>query len=259
MRHRRRCRCRCRVVHRAFGSKEELFEQAVKSTIDGDFQQAAQAPDPGLAMTSHFVQSRLSPGLRQGRSTQYPRAFAEQPPRQPGFCASWCSRTSSSRWQPGFRKESSEPPWPSPAPSAWRCCATCSASQLRVADDEEIRPMVTKLMRACLGPNAEPGRPRSPAATVAGLPIERTTMSLPERNAPRPNSTSSVPTGARPRPRGLPLDRSHARGAERTIQRGGLSPQALALAFFDWSIHLAAAPGKRADSPTRRPARQIAC
>ncbi|PZU95149.1 MAG: poly-beta-hydroxybutyrate polymerase [Chelatococcus sp.] len=26
---------------------------------------------------------------------------------------------------------------------------------------------------------------------------------------------------------------------------GGLSPQALALAFFDWSIHLAAAPGKR--------------
>lgn len=27
---------------------------------------------------------------------------------------------------------------------------------LRVADDEEIRPMVTKLMRACLGPNAEP-------------------------------------------------------------------------------------------------------
>ncbi|HMO28937.1 alpha/beta fold hydrolase [Enterovirga sp.] len=28
---------------------------------------------------------------------------------------------------------------------------------------------------------------------------------------------------------------------------GGLSPQALALAFFDWSIHLAAAPGKRAE------------
>jgi polyhydroxyalkanoate synthase len=28
---------------------------------------------------------------------------------------------------------------------------------------------------------------------------------------------------------------------------GGLSPAALALAFFDWSIHLAAAPGKRAE------------
>lgn len=28
---------------------------------------------------------------------------------------------------------------------------------------------------------------------------------------------------------------------------GGLSPQALALAFFDWSIHLAAAPGKQAE------------
>ncbi|CAN5338683.1 alpha/beta fold hydrolase [soil metagenome] len=28
---------------------------------------------------------------------------------------------------------------------------------------------------------------------------------------------------------------------------GGLSPQALALAFFDWSTHLAAAPGKRAE------------
>ena len=42
---------------------------------------------------------------------------------------------------------------------------------------------------------------------------------------------------------------------------GGLSPQALALAFFDWSIHLAAAPGKRAElayKATRKAQRLLA-
>lgn len=41
----------------------------------------------------------------------------------------------------------------------------------------------------------------------------------------------------------------------------GLSPQALALAFFDWSIHLAAAPGKRAElayKATRKAQRLLA-
>ena len=72
-------------------------------------------------------------------------------------------------------------------------------------------------------------------------------MSLPERNAPRPNSTSSVPTESEAL--GLEAFRSIDRMREALSAQfsGGLSPQALALAFFDWSIHLAAAPGKRAE------------
>jgi polyhydroxyalkanoate synthase len=58
-------------------------------------------------------------------------------------------------------------------------------------------------------------------------------------------------------PRKLPVHREETVGSEafRAIDRmsealgaqatGGISPAAIALAFFDWSIHLAAAPGKR--------------
>lgn len=72
-------------------------------------------------------------------------------------------------------------------------------------------------------------------------------MSLPARNAPRPNSTSSVPTAGEAL--GLEAFRSIDRMREALSAQlsGGLSPQALALAFFDWSIHLAAAPGKRTE------------
>ena len=72
-------------------------------------------------------------------------------------------------------------------------------------------------------------------------------MSLPARNAPRPNSTSSVPTAGEAL--GLEAFRSIDRMREALSAQlsGGLSPQALALAFFDWSIHLASAPGKRLD------------
>lgn len=84
------------LVHRAFGSKEELFLQAVSSTIDDNFQQAAQAPDPGLAMTALFVRSRLDPpcgkidpldivkhSLNSDRASPTLRKFAEQDFLQP--------------------------------------------------------------------------------------------------------------------------------------------------------------------------------
>lgn len=144
------------LVRRAFGSKEELFEQAVKSTIDGDFQQAAQAPDPGLAMTSHFVQSRLSPAsgradplnilvhsLNSHRASPILRELVQQ-----DFIQPLAARL---------------PEGELGAALAIACLAgvallrdVLGIAALRVADDEEIRPMVTKLMRACLGPNAEP-------------------------------------------------------------------------------------------------------
>ena len=43
---------------------------------------------------------------------------------------------------------------------------------------------------------------------------------------------------------------------------GGFSPAALALAFLDWSIHLASAPGKRlglADKAARKTNRLLTC
>ena len=66
--------------------------------------------------------------------------------------------------------------------------------------------------------------PASPRAPVKAVPGEQETL-------------------------GLEAFRSVDRMREALSARfsGGLSPQALALAFFDWSIHLAAAPGKRAE------------
>lgn len=75
------------------------------------------------------------------------------------------------------------------------------------------------------------------------------------RPAPSPSLvTEPRPIPPRPapgehEPLGLEAFRSIDRMREALSAQfsGGLSPQALALAFFDWSIHLAAAPGKRAE------------
>ncbi|MDP3256725.1 alpha/beta hydrolase [Bosea sp. (in: a-proteobacteria)] len=72
-------------------------------------------------------------------------------------------------------------------------------------------------------------------------------MPVPASSFPRPVPASPVP--AEGEALGLEAFRSIDRMREALSAQftGGLSPQALALAFFDWSIHLAAAPGKRAE------------
>ncbi|WP_305691605.1 TetR/AcrR family transcriptional regulator [Bosea sp. (in: a-proteobacteria)] len=52
------------LVHRSFGSKEELFRQAARAAFDDGFQRAVQAPDLDSAMAKHFLQSRLDPTLK---------------------------------------------------------------------------------------------------------------------------------------------------------------------------------------------------
>ena len=141
------------LVHRAFGSKDELFEQAVKSTIDGDFQQAAQAPDPGLAMTSHFVQSRLSPAsgradplnilvhsLNSHRASPILRELVQQ-----DFIQPLAARLPEGELGAALA-----------IAGVALLRDVLGIAALRVADDEEIRPIVAKLMRACLGSTAEP-------------------------------------------------------------------------------------------------------
>lgn len=72
-------------------------------------------------------------------------------------------------------------------------------------------------------------------------------MSVPASSLPQPVPASPVPGEGET----LGLEAFHSidrmREALSAQFTGGLSPQALALAFFDWSIHLAAAPGKRAE------------
>lgn len=72
-------------------------------------------------------------------------------------------------------------------------------------------------------------------------------MSPPESPPSSRRPVSPVPT--EDDPLGLEAFRSIDRMREALSAQitGGLSPQALALAFFDWSTHLAAAPGKRAE------------
>ncbi len=67
----------------------------------------------------------------------------------------------------------------------------------------------------------------------------------------RPTSPTSevIPGQYEHEPLGLEVFRSFDRVYEALIAQitGGLSPAALSLAFFDWSIHLTGAPGKRAE------------
>ena len=53
------------LVHRAFGSKEELFKQAVRATLDGDFHKATQAEEPVLALAALFVRARCLPATER--------------------------------------------------------------------------------------------------------------------------------------------------------------------------------------------------
>src|SRR5689334_16833776 len=91
------------------------------------------------------------------------------------------------------------------------------------------------------------------------IPAESRTRSKPAKPATKP---AAVSIQLAP-----PLREDEALGGEgfRAIDRmrealsakatGGLSPAALALAFFDWSMHLASAPGKRlelADKAARK-------
>ncbi|WP_454627329.1 PHA/PHB synthase family protein [Bradyrhizobium cenepequi] len=93
-------------------------------------------------------------------------------------------------------------------------------------------------------------------------------MNLPIASVPK---VISDPQASRARPRvWAPEDESVGSEAFRSIDRmrealaaqlsGGLSPASLALAFFDWSIHLASAPGKQlelADKAFRKTGRLL--
>jgi polyhydroxyalkanoate synthase len=90
-------------------------------------------------------------------------------------------------------------------------------------------------------------------------------MAVESRARSKPAKSAAVSTQVQSVPPQLRDDESLGGEAFRSIDRmcealsakatGGLSPAALALAFFDWSMHLALAPGKRlelADKATRK-------
>lgn len=146
------------LVHRSFGSKEELFQQAARTAFNGDFRQAMQAPDLGAAMTALFVQSRLEPAsgtdpldivthsLSSDRASPILRELVEQDFIRPL----------------ALRLDGAEVG----AALAMACLAgvallrdVLGIAALRDADIEEMRPLIAALMCTCLGPRARKETP----------------------------------------------------------------------------------------------------
>ena len=86
---------------------------------------------------------------------------------------------------------------------------------------------------------------------------------MPRKSPPHASRPDETAIPAPPEALGLEAFRSMDRMREALAAQftGGLSPQALALAYYDWAIHLAAAPGKRAElayKATRKAQRLLA-
>jgi AcrR family transcriptional regulator len=145
------------LVHRSFGSKEELFQQAARTAFNDNFQQAMKAPDLGAAMTALFVQSRLEPAsgidpldivthsLSSDRASPILRELVEK-----DFI-----RPLALRLESGGEMG---------AALAIACLAgvallrdVLGIAALREADAETMRPLIAKLICACLSPAAGPG------------------------------------------------------------------------------------------------------
>ncbi|WP_441472713.1 TetR family transcriptional regulator [Bosea sp. RAF48] len=51
------------LVHRSFGSKEELFASTLEAAFDSRFDEALDAPDPAVSLAALFFAPRLDPKL----------------------------------------------------------------------------------------------------------------------------------------------------------------------------------------------------
>ncbi|SFJ59014.1 transcriptional regulator, TetR family [Bosea sp. OK403] len=145
------------LVHRSFGSKEELFRQAARVALDDGFQRAVEAPDLGAAMAAHFLQPRLDQALKMvdpldivthslssDRANPILRELVQQ-----DFILPLTQRL-------GCGDELQ-------AALAIACLAGIALLRdvlcigvLRDASKDQICPMIEKLMHACLAKDCEP-------------------------------------------------------------------------------------------------------
>ncbi|MBM19481.1 MAG: TetR family transcriptional regulator [Stappia sp.] len=145
------------LVHRAFGSKEELFKQAVRATLDGDFHKATQAEEPVLALAALFVRARCLPAteridplnlfvrsLNSVRASPILRELVQHDFIEPLALQS-------------------EPNGELGAAMAMGCVAgiallrdVLGVASLRDASSQDMEKMVARLIQACLEPAAAP-------------------------------------------------------------------------------------------------------